>query len=1174
MAELATVGLRVDAAGGISELRAWESASERAAAQTTALERTVGSLKATILKYAGVVGAAWLGNEFLRNTVDAQNAMAQLEAAVASTGGAAGRSVAQLDAQSMALLELTRFSDEAVKGSQSLLLTFDKIKGVQFDEATLQIANLAERMGGDLKGASLQVGKALQDPVQGLLALRRSGVSFSEAQQQVIKDLFNTGHEAEAQTLILKELEHEFGGAAVAARGTLGGALTHLKNVFGDLFEVSKGGSSSVVSFIDSLARALQSIPAHVRELRELAKVLGAVAVAYGLVTLANGGLVTGLIALRSALGVNAAVGILSTLWFSVTAAFGAAGVAGTGLAGVIAGLNFTLTGTLAVLGPLALAVAGAIALWLAYKKAVDDARAADVEAIESERDKTRVQVARDEAKIRHDKDIARAKEQAALAAEEAAQRAAEATKKQVEEALKVIATVKAENGEQRAMIDTIRLGQKAVDALTIAQAGNHAVREKGLGLSPAIQAALRAEAEATARLTIEQRKQADAMALGAQIRKDTAARIAAEGATAQAAEWKAASDADMTGTLVAVREAVEKIKKMLKAAGLEVADDAAKRAQVLAKEIQRHFSDAFNNIFTQGVQSFRDLFSAIRDMLLRLAADFAAMKLMEKLMEWRGKVGAWQQQAIGAGLAGAGVGYGIGSATGSTSGGIIGGAAAGAMAGNAMLPGGWGAAIGGLAGAAGGLLGAASAQKAAAEQLQKAAIAFANTADSYITASFGDDQASRLLAEQQRYTALYNEATRLYMAGALSAGEYKKRTDDLNDATQRYTDAIYKDTAAIVDHAKALQDAARAMEDLDVRHLNATGQSGRGSTVAFQNAQRREYEDARTAGRSPEYLALLTSVQVEEAIQRAQTIEIERQTGIIQQAAADAAARYDVEIKLTQDALRVAEDQLRAQERAVQETQRVVDSLRDFAAGLSLNPSLTTLSPAQQLEEARRQYEATLGLANGGDKTAAGNLPGAASAFLSASRGYNASGTAYVADFMRVQESIKAVQDKFGTQLTVEQQILTQLQAHTSALQAQLAATQAAKDQAAANAQAQIQALDGSTSAQVHLLTRVLEFLSDPDQGHGVGTTGPALTLGDSFTAPLAQTTTSVVGAITSMDTRITDRLDRANLLEESEIRLLSDALSQVIQRVAAVEDRVSENTGVTRRGFEGAAL
>jgi hypothetical protein len=123
-----------------------------------------------------------------------------------------------------------------------MLLTFDKIRGVEFDRATQAVTDLAARMGGDLQGAAIQVGKALQDPTTGLTALRRSGVSFSESQIESSRALRH-GAGGEGQRVILKELEHQFGGSAAAARDTLGGALEGLKNAFGDLFEVTRGGS-------------------------------------------------------------------------------------------------------------------------------------------------------------------------------------------------------------------------------------------------------------------------------------------------------------------------------------------------------------------------------------------------------------------------------------------------------------------------------------------------------------------------------------------------------------------------------------------------------------------------------------------------------------------------------------------------------------------------------------------------------------------------------------------------------------------------------------------------------------------------------------------------------------------------------------------------------------------
>lgn len=209
--------------------------------------------------FSAIAVVGFIGRETIKNTIEAQHAMAQLEAAVESTGGVAGRTVAELDAMSMALQRTTTFSDEQVKSAQSMLLTFDKIRGTEFDRATAAVTDLAARMGGDLQGAAVQVGKALQDPTTGLTALRRSGVSFSESQIAVIKTLYETGRAAEGQRVILAELEHQFGGSAKAARDTFGGALTGLKNAFGDLFEVTRGGSQGTVDAMNAITRSLET---------------------------------------------------------------------------------------------------------------------------------------------------------------------------------------------------------------------------------------------------------------------------------------------------------------------------------------------------------------------------------------------------------------------------------------------------------------------------------------------------------------------------------------------------------------------------------------------------------------------------------------------------------------------------------------------------------------------------------------------------------------------------------------------------------------------------------------------------------------------------------------------------------------------------------------------------
>jgi phage-related minor tail protein len=245
----------MDASMGKSHLSLVHLAEGMGLGETAAakLMKTLGALGAL-----AVVGL--IGHKVVEESIAAQNAMAQLEAAVDSTGGVAGRTAEQLEALSMKLQQQTTFSHEAVQGAEALLLSFDKIHGTQFDEATKAVTDLATRMGGDLQGAAIKVGKALQDPEHGLAALRKAGISFSTSQIEVIKDLYDTGRVAQAQEIILKGLEQRFGGAGAAARDTLGGALAFLKNQWNDLFEVSKSSSTGIVQAINAMGEALPEI--------------------------------------------------------------------------------------------------------------------------------------------------------------------------------------------------------------------------------------------------------------------------------------------------------------------------------------------------------------------------------------------------------------------------------------------------------------------------------------------------------------------------------------------------------------------------------------------------------------------------------------------------------------------------------------------------------------------------------------------------------------------------------------------------------------------------------------------------------------------------------------------------------------------------------------------------
>ena len=193
----------------------------------------------------------------VRATAEAEKSFALLENAVANNEGAAGKTADQLARMATELQHVSTFSDEAIQDAQGLLLTFKSITGVNFDRATQSVLDLATRLGKDLPSAALLVGKALEDPIKGMTQLARAGVVLSPVQQRLVKDFVDTGRAAQAQDVILGELEDTYQGAALAARDTFGGALEGLKNDFDNLLE-AKGGVPGATAAINAFSKTLQ----------------------------------------------------------------------------------------------------------------------------------------------------------------------------------------------------------------------------------------------------------------------------------------------------------------------------------------------------------------------------------------------------------------------------------------------------------------------------------------------------------------------------------------------------------------------------------------------------------------------------------------------------------------------------------------------------------------------------------------------------------------------------------------------------------------------------------------------------------------------------------------------------------------------------------------------------
>jgi phage-related protein len=184
---------------------------------------------------AGLTAAVKIGiDEFTEHSKVA----AQTVAVLKSTHGAANVSAKAIEDLAGALMKKSGVDDETIQSGENLLLTFTRIRNEAgkgndiFTRATKTALDMSVALGQDMKTSALQLGKALNDPIKGVTALQRVGVTFTAGQKETIKSLVEHGKTLEAQKVILAELNKEFGGSAEALGKTLPGEINIAKQTF------------------------------------------------------------------------------------------------------------------------------------------------------------------------------------------------------------------------------------------------------------------------------------------------------------------------------------------------------------------------------------------------------------------------------------------------------------------------------------------------------------------------------------------------------------------------------------------------------------------------------------------------------------------------------------------------------------------------------------------------------------------------------------------------------------------------------------------------------------------------------------------------------------------------------------------------------------------------------
>lgn len=220
----------------------------------------IGAVSKTLAPAAmiGLTALSGLAVGALRAAEEAQVANNRLDSVAQSMGlfGANTKGVTdRLKAFADETMKKIAVDDELIKSTQAQLFTFKElaetadVAGGAFDRATISAFDMAAVLGGSGEENAVRLGKALQDPILGLTALRKAGVLFSDEQEKSIKTFVAAGDTLAAQEIILGELETQFGGAAEATATD----SARMSIAFGEMTEAIGTGLLPVIETITPL---------------------------------------------------------------------------------------------------------------------------------------------------------------------------------------------------------------------------------------------------------------------------------------------------------------------------------------------------------------------------------------------------------------------------------------------------------------------------------------------------------------------------------------------------------------------------------------------------------------------------------------------------------------------------------------------------------------------------------------------------------------------------------------------------------------------------------------------------------------------------------------------------------------------------------------------------------
>ena len=204
---------------------------DRMRGATSGVRRSIGALRNNLLLVSFTFGTLIKVSERLVQTYKKQiDEERKLEAGLRNIAGTTSNTADNLKGLAAQLQQTTTFGDETTISGMALLSTF-QLSEATIRELTPRMLDMAAAMGGDVRSAALQLGKAFTGQVS---ALSRSGVVIDKVGLAIAR----AHGPVEEAAFLFEQLDKNFKGFAEAIRNSPVGELEILKNRLSDVNEV------------------------------------------------------------------------------------------------------------------------------------------------------------------------------------------------------------------------------------------------------------------------------------------------------------------------------------------------------------------------------------------------------------------------------------------------------------------------------------------------------------------------------------------------------------------------------------------------------------------------------------------------------------------------------------------------------------------------------------------------------------------------------------------------------------------------------------------------------------------------------------------------------------------------------------------------------------------------